>query len=291
MAGKRKDRSADDRERLGEVVTTAVAQGLELVTSVRANWRSMPTRSRETRELEKAHQKAIAQQTSQVRAYESRMRRARNRVAPMATTAAVTGTLTIVGVAGVASIPFTATIALATVTGAAALSAYRSRQLVHHPPPEPSILVPAPPPPRLRNGARGDSDARRLLRIRAQLTGLIPAVSTLHPEAGVELARADSEAGPALNALVHRLEVLDQMERSLPGTEAARTAALSAQDIAVRLAVGVETYDRLMAAAAAMLSAPDFGRSSDEVLGPAVDALAAYAHGLTVSYETFSTDI
>ena len=140
MAAKRNDRSDDDRERLGEVVTTAVAQGIELVTSMRASWKSVPTRSRETRELERAHQKAIATHTSQVRAYESRLRRARNRVAPMATTAAVTGTLTVVGVAGVASIPFTATIALATVTGAAALSAYRSRQLVHNPPPEPSIV-------------------------------------------------------------------------------------------------------------------------------------------------------
>jgi hypothetical protein len=47
-----------------------------------------------------------------------------------------------------------------------------------------------------------------------------------------------------------------------------------------RLADGCATYDRLLAAAAQLLSAPDITRSTSEVLSPAVDAMLAYAHGL-----------
>ena len=110
----------------------------------------------------------------------------------------------------------------------------------------------------------------------------------MHPQRHL---RADAEAGPAMNELVRRLAMLDQLEHSLPGSEASRAAAVSAEQLAVRLALGVETYDRLVAATAAMLSAPDLARSTDDVLGPAIDAMHAYAHGLTVSAQTFSTDV
>ena len=36
----------------------------------------------------------------------------------------------------------------------------------------------------------------------------------------------------------------------------------------------------LLAAAARLLSAPDASRSTSQVLGPAIDAMVAYAHGL-----------
>lgn len=277
-------------DRVADAVNSAISQGLELISAVRARRRANPSPASEARELERVHRAAVVQHESAVRAYRSRLWRARAKVMPMATTSAVTGTLAVVTVVTVATVPPVA-VALAAVSGVTALSAYRSRQLSHNPPPEPTAILPAPPPPTLRTGSRGDAETRRLLRIRNQLSGLIPAVAHLHPEAGAELARADSEAGPALNALVYRLSVLDHIERALPSSEASRQAAQSADSVARRLAVGVDAYDLLVAAAAALLAAPDIGRSSDDVLGPAIDALAAYAHGLTVSAETFSTDV
>ena len=272
------------------VINSAVTQGIDLVSAVKARNGGSFIAPSEARELEKAHRAAALQHATEVSSYRTRMRRAQRRIGSMTTTAAVTGSLTVVTVAtgGLGALPIT--VMLASVTGAAALSAYRARGLVNNPPPEPTALLPAPPPPPLRRGARGDAEAARLLRIRSQLVNLIPAVAHLHPEAGVELARADAEAGPALNALVYRLSVLDQMERSLAGSEASTAAGISAEEVRARLAIGVETYDRLMVAAAALLSAPDLNRSSDDVLGPAIDALAAYAHGLNVSAETFGTD-
>ena len=291
-SGKKKNAGASDPDRMALVINSAIAQGLDLVA---AGWANRPTKranTSEVRELEKVHKAALARHTQEVSSHRKRLRRAQKRVSTMTTTAAVTGALTVisgVSTAGEGVSPGTAM--LAAVTGAAALIAYRSREIVQHPPPEPTAILPAPPPPALRSGARGDAEARRLLRIRSQLVSLIPAVSHLHPEAGTELARADAEAGPALNALVYRLSVLDHIERALPGSEASIAAGFSAEDVRARLAVGVDTYDRLMAAAAAMLSAPDLGRSSDDVLGPAIDALAAYAEGLNVQAQTFSTDL
>jgi len=266
-----------------------VSQGLDFVASVRAAWKANPSPTSDSKELDRVHRTAVAQHTSAVRAYRSRLRRARGRVVPMATTAAVTGTVAVVGVtAGIVAAPVT--VALAAVSSVTAYSAIKARRLALNPPPEPRAILPAPPPPVLRRGTRGEPDARRLLRIRTQLASMLPAVTTMHPEAGLELALADAEAGNAMNSLVHRLAMLDEIERTLPGTEASHAAAASAEQVAVRLAVGVETYDKLMAAAASMLSAPDLGRSADEVLGPAVDALQAYAHGLTVSAETFGAE-
>jgi len=290
MAKSASGKPRPDRDAVVAVINSAVTQGIDLVSAVKARNGGSFIAPSEARELEKAHRVAALQHATEVSSYRTRMRRAQRRIGSMTTTAAVTGSLTVVTVAtgGLGALPIT--VMLASVTGAAALSAYRARGLVNNPPPEPTAVLPAPPPPPLRRGARGDAEAARLLRIRSQLVSLIPAVAHLHPEAGLELARADAEAGPALNALVYRLSVLDHMERSLAGSEASTAAGISAEEVRARLAIGVETYDRLMAAAATLLSAPDLNRSSDDVLGPAIDALAAYAHGLNVSAETFGTD-
>ena len=289
---KKKKQGSSDPDRMALVINSAISQGLEIVSASWANRPSKRGSANEVRELEKVHKAALARHTQEVSSHRRRLRRAQKRVSSMTTTAAVTGALTVIsGVSTAGEGVSPATAMLAAVTGAAALIAYRSREVVQHPPPEPTAILPAPPPPPLRSGARGDSEASRLLRIRSQLVSLIPAVSHLHPEAGVELARADAEAGPALNALVYRLSVLDHIERALPGSEASIAAGFSAEEVRARLAIGVDRYDRLMAAAAAMLSAPDLGRSSDDVLGPAIDSLAAYAEGLNVQAQTFSTDL
>ena len=88
------------------------------------------------------------------------------------------------------------------------------------------------------------------------------------------------EAAPALAAQVTRLAVLDQVRRELPGSQADRAASDAAEQVRARLAEGVAVYDRLLAAASTMLASPDLGRSSLDVLGPAADALTAYAAGL-----------
>ena len=107
-----------------------------------------------------------------------------------------------------------------------------------------------------------------------------PAVASLHPDAGKELKAADDEAAPAFTAQVARLAVLDQVRRELPGSTAATAATDAADQVRGRLAQGVAVYDRLLAAASTMLASPDLGRSGDDVLGPAADALTAYAEGL-----------
>ena len=75
--------------------------------------------------------------------------------------------------------------------------------------------------------------------MRRQLVGMVPAVASLHPDAGRELKSADDEAAPALAAQVARLAVLDQVRRELPGSEAATAAADAAEQVRARLAEGV----------------------------------------------------
>ena len=74
--------------------------------------------------------------------------------------------------------------------------------------------------------------------------------------------------------------VLDQLQRELPGTSAAASAATSAELVRARLAEGCATYDELLAAAARLLAAPEMARSTQEILAPAINAMLAYAHGL-----------
>ena len=109
---------------------------------------------------------------------------------------------------------------------------------------------------------------------------MAPSLERLYPGSGDELRRADNEAAGPLTALAERLLVLDQLQRELPGTSAAASAAASAELVRGRLAEGCATYDELLAAAARLLAAPDMTRSTSEILGPAVDAMLAYAHGL-----------
>ncbi|TAK68208.1 MAG: hypothetical protein EPO13_11685 [Actinomycetota bacterium] len=153
------------------------------------------------------------------------------------------------------------------------------------PPPPPAVLL--PPPPALAPTVPGAAAVARLAALRLRLAQVLPAVSRLHPDAGAELLRADCEAAPVLNALVDRLDAAHRIAADLPGTAAAAAATAAADDLLDRLAAGVDTYERLLTAAATMLAAPDLGRSTDEVLGPAVDALAAYTAGLRRSADTF----
>ena len=113
-----------------------------------------------------------------------------------------------------------------------------------------------------------------------QIVNITPQLEKLYPGSGQELRRADLEAAAPLTAQCERLLVLNQIEHDLPGTTAATQAAESAELVRTRLAQGCEKYDELLAAAARLLAAPDYTRSTDAILGPAVNAMLAYAHGL-----------
>ena len=162
-----------------------------------------------------------------------------------------------------------------------AVLAVRSRYAAAHTvPPEPPTFPSTVAASDVRRDAIGWPEAQGLAAVRRQLTAIIPAVAGLHPDAGHELSSADAEAAPALAAQVTRLAVLDQVRRELPGSAAAEAASDAAETVRARLAEGVAVYDRLLAAASTMLASPDLGRSSIDVLGPAADALTAYAAGL-----------
>ena len=147
--------------------------------------------------------------------------------------------------------------------------------------PPPIVLDPVAPPPVLPRGAVGSGEVGHFTSVRVQIVTIAPQLDRLYPGSGAELRRADLEAAAPLTALCERLLVLDQMQRELPGTSAAASAATSAALVRSRLADGCTKYDELLAAAARLLSAPDMTRSTDAILGPAVDAMVAYAHGLS----------
>lgn len=146
--------------------------------------------------------------------------------------------------------------------------------------------LPPPAPPRLDPADIGYADSERFAKVRAQVLDVVPAIRMLHADAANELAAADAEAAPALIGMVHRLALLARIRREMGQTHAAVAAEAAARDVQTRLADGVDTYERLLAAAATMLAAPDMGRSSVAALTPAIDALTAYAHGLSMSAGT-----
>ncbi len=278
--GGNRRRKARDPEQVVRAVQAGLAAGLDLVHRVRPGL----VTSRQAGELERAHQQALVAREAQARHYRQRMQAQRIRANGWVAAAGVSGTLALMDLL---SPPYD--VAPIGVVGAtvASVMAVRSRLRLRHAPPPPRPLAVPPPPAVLPAGSRGYAEAERLLRVRAQLVNLVPPVSRLHPDAGDELARADAESAPALGALVERLAVLSRIERELPDTDAAAAAATSAEGVRARLVTGIEGYERLIAAAASMLAAPDLGASAEMVLGPAVDALTAYAEGLSVSADTF----
>jgi hypothetical protein len=92
------------------------------------------------------------------------------------------------------------------------------------------------------------------------------------------LQAAAEKATPALHDLADRLAILNRL-RATSG-EPAASADAAARTVAARLADGVTAYERLIAASASLLAAPDPGSSVEELIGPAVQGLTAYTLGL-----------
>jgi ElaB/YqjD/DUF883 family membrane-anchored ribosome-binding protein len=258
--------------KLAERVAALVEQGLDVAEAYSTAKGAGSKAGREYAKAMERHAKAVRRHQTRL---QSRRRSA-------VTLTAVSGATAVLGVIDAASDALPGRPWMWLVGSAvAAVIAVRDRYDAQHAhAPEPPMLTPAATAQSLPRGAIGWSEAQGLAAVRRQLVGMVPAVASLHPDAGRELKSADDEAAPALAAQVARLAVLDQVRRELPGSEAATAAADAAEQVRARLAEGVAVYDRLLAAASTMLASPDLGRSSADVLGPAADALTAYAAGL-----------
>jgi hypothetical protein len=265
---------SQDIARLGERVAALVEQGLDVAEAYSA---AKGAGTKATRE----HAKAMEKHAKAVRKHQTRVQGQRREAVTMT---AVSGATAVLGVIDVASadsaLPF-APWAWLFASAISAVIAVRARYSAQNSvAPEPPALSSSFAANDIRRDAIGWSEAQGLAAVRRQLVAMVPAVAALHPDAGKELQSADEEAAPALAAQVTRLAVLDQVRRDLPGSQAALAAADSAEQVRARLAEGVAVYDRLLAAASTMLASPDLGRPSHDVLGPAADALTAYAAGL-----------
>jgi len=238
----------------------------------------MGTGTKATRE----HAKAMEKHAKAVRKHEERLAESRRESVTLTAVSGATAVLGVIDLASGAANALPGSPALWLVVSAlAGVTAVRKRYFLKNAvAPEPPTLATSYAANDIRREAIGWAEAQGLAAVRRQLVAMVPAVAALHPEAGKELKAADDEAAPALAAQVTRLAVLDQVRRDLPDSRAAVAAAGSAEQVRARLAEGVAVYDRLLAAASTMLASPDLGRSSIDVLGPASDALTAYAAGL-----------
>jgi len=265
---------SNDVAKLGERVAALVEQGLDVAEAYAAAKGGTSKASKDYAKAMEKHEKSVVRHRDKVR---SQRRES-------VTMSATSGAAAVIGVIDVASqdvlIPGPAWLWLVGSAFAAIIAVRARYDALHAVAPELPALQSVYTASDLRRDAIGWQEAQGLAAVRRQLTAMIPAVTGLHPDAGRELASADAEAAPALAAQVTRLAVLDQVRRELPGSSAADAARVAADTVRSRLAEGVAVYDRLLAAASTMLASPDLGRPSLDVLGPAADALTAYAAGL-----------
>ena len=242
------------------MVEAGIARGLNVIDAF--------TAATGNRTLDRAHKKELATQKSARRKHQARVESFRFGAVAGGGTAIAGGALAIV-----ISNPALWLIAV----GGAVISimSIRGWRRLRPEPVGRGSVAPATPLPR---GAIGRDCVKRYLAVRTQVVNMSSGVSVLHPAAGKELVNADAQAAVALNTLCDRLLVLHQLAASLPGTAAAASAASAAQVVASRLALGCDSYDKLLAAAAELLASPDIAGMVN--LQPAADSLIAYSHGL-----------
>ncbi len=271
-----------DREQFARVVQAGIARGMDVVDAWRQARAQRP--SAQARALAVEHERRLAEQRRALRRHQRRERRLDNEVTGGVVVAGVAGTL------GVLDIVIESTTAQAGVYGpawiwvalaaAGAMTSAAARRRRARLPQAPRVDTPLPIPDTVPADAIGAEQAQRLTALRIQLAQVIPAMDRLHPTAAHDLRHADLEASPQLHALVERLVVLHGIRTEMAGTQAEAAATSAAVEVRDRLTTGCTTYERLIAASATMLAAPDVDRSTDEILGPALEGLTAYAHGL-----------
>jgi hypothetical protein len=271
-----------DADQFAAKVQAGISRGLDVVDAWRAARAQRPTRAQ--RELREQRDRAVATHRREVKAYERRKNRARVQTIGGTAVAGVAGT---VGVLDVVVEATTSQVGVygpswmwlgAAVVGAVSAWMGRSNGKTLRAPGV--FLPPVEPPPQLRAEAIGSRESEQLTHLRLQLVEVLVPLDRLEPAAANELRKVDLEAAPPLHALIERLEVLDRMQREMPGTSAGDAARKAAEQVRERLSIGCSNYESLLTASAGLLSAPDLSRTTDEILAPAVQALTAYAHGL-----------
>lgn len=264
-----------DPAELAALIEQGVARGIDLVDSFLAVTGKGPRASNKALALE--HRRAVAANQREVARHRTRVGTLKSEVTGGAVVAGVGGSIGLIDAATGAPSSLWLWFGAA---GIGLLVSVRARMKLRRVGPPPRQLAIVAPPPAIPRGAVGAAEVARFTSVRVQIMNMAPSLERLYPGSGDELRRADNEAAGPLTALAERLVVLDQLQRELPGTSAAASAAASAEVVRGRLADGCTTYDGLLAAAARLLSAPDATRSTAEILTPAVDAMVAYAHGL-----------
>ncbi|MFZ4510633.1 MAG: hypothetical protein ACOYNJ_06695 [Candidatus Nanopelagicales bacterium] len=273
---------ASDRDQFARVVQAGISRGMDVVDAWRQARAQRP--SAQARALQAEHDRRLAEQQRALRRHQRRQRTLDNEVTGGVAVAGVAGTLGVLDIviesttatAGVYG-PAWVWVALAAGGGVVAAVARRKRAQL---PPAPRVDAIPSAPAAIPAHAIGAEQAQRLAALRLQLAQVIPAIERLHPDAAADLRRADLEAAPQLHALVDRLVVLHGIRIEMAGTQAEAAATSAAVEVRERLTTGCATYERLIAASATMLAAPDIARSTDEVLAPALEGLTAYTHGL-----------
>jgi len=273
---------ASDRDQFARVVQAGISRGMDVVDAWRQARAQRP--SAQARALQAEHDRRLAEQQRALRRHQRRQRTLDNEVTGGVAVAGVAGTLGVLDIviestaatAGVYG-PAWVWVALAAGGGVVAAVARRKRAQL---PPAPRVDAIPSAPTAIPAHAIGAEQAQRLTSLRLQLAQVIPAIERLHPDAAADLRRADLEAAPQLHALVDRLVVLHGIRIEMAGTQAEAAATSAAVEVRERLTTGCATYERLIAASATMLAAPDIARGTDEVLAPALEGLTAYTHGL-----------
>lgn len=273
---------ASDRDQFARVVQAGISRGMDVVDAWRQARAQRP--SAQARALQAEHDRRLAEQQRALRRHQRRQRTLDNEVTGGVAVAGIAGTLGVLDIviestaatAGVYG-PAWMWVALAAGGGVVAAVARRKRAQL---PPAPRVDAIPSAPAAIPAHAIGAEQAQRLTSLRLQLAQVIPAIERLHPDAAADLRRADLEAAPQLHALVDRLVVLHGIRIEMAGTQAEAAATAAAVEVRERLTTGCATYERLIAASATMLAAPDIARGTDEVLTPALEGLTAYTHGL-----------
>ena len=273
---------ASDRDQFARVVQAGISRGMDVVDAWRQARAQRP--SAQARALQAEHDRRLAEQQRALRRHQRRQRTLDNEVTGGVAVAGIAGTLGVLDIiiestaatAGVYG-PAWMWVALAAGGGVVAAVARRKRAQL---PPAPRVDAIPSAPAAIPAHAIGAEQAQRLTSLSLQLAQVIPAIERLHPDAAADLRRADLEAAPQLHALVDRLVVLHGIRIEMAGTQAEAAATSAAVEVRERLTTGCATYERLIAASATMLAAPDIARGTDEVLTPALEGLTAYTHGL-----------
>ncbi|MCB9411375.1 MAG: hypothetical protein H6525_00755 [Actinobacteria bacterium] len=164
----------------------------------------------------------------------------------------------------------------------AALIGIRARLQLRNTTPPPRLALPPVPPPVIPAGSVGAEEAADVYRAEAQLIAMIPVVDRLLPQAGLSLRDTLATVQPTMHALIERLELVSNIDAMR-----APQAAEAAETLRRRLAHGVVAYDRLIAATATLLAAPDPAGAATESLAMASNELEAYAAGLVAASDAF----